>query len=144
MPNLRLPSGSPRLQFSLRTALACTALLAVGFAYLLRQDRKRLQQIADIERAGGTVTFDDSIPSLFPSARLTGVSIPYSSVDSVDTSRLTLFANLTELSMTDGDITLADGTQLHFRVLQTKLKPGDEPRGFFSRVETISTPEPSN
>ncbi|TWU44633.1 hypothetical protein Poly51_59020 [Rubripirellula tenax] len=119
--------------------MICVLFSALGFAYALREDAKRRELIAEIENAGGFVTFDDSTTSLFRTTRVSGVSIPYSSVSSVDTSRLNLFANLSDLSMTDGDVTTADGGQLHFRVLQHKLAPGDEPDGFFSRVKSVST-----
>ena len=131
-----------RLQFSLRSVLAITLVFVLYFAYQLHLETKRRQQIQEIERAGGHVTYDDTISSLFPTSRLTGISFPCSAASTLDTSRFRLFANLCELTVTDGCVTDPDNlSTFKFGALRHPMKPGDDPSEFLSELKSVMIDE---
>lgn len=89
------------LQFSLRTTLVITLLVAVYLAYLMQMEAKRSQLVREIEAAGGNITFDDSLYSVFSSERITEVSLPHARIHEIGAGRLTVLPNLATLSLTN-------------------------------------------
>ncbi len=89
------------LQFSLRTTLVVTLFVAVYVAYLIQLEAKRSRLVREIEAAGGNVTFDDSLYSVFSSERITEVSLPHARIHEIRAARLTALPNLATLSLTD-------------------------------------------
>lgn len=81
--------------------LVVTLLVAVYLAYLMQMEAKRSQLVREIEAAGGNVTFDESLYSVFSSERITEVSLPHARIQEIGASRLTALPNLATLSLTD-------------------------------------------
>lgn len=90
-----------RLQFSLRTTLMVTLIVAVYLTYLMQMEAKRNQLVREIESAGGNVTFDESLYSVFSSERITEVSLPHARIQEIGAGRLTALPKLATLSLTD-------------------------------------------
>lgn len=109
---MRRQYRSFRPQFSLRTSLVCTLLVASGLAYIVRQDQIRRQLIADLEDVGGSVKYDDSIFAIFQSSQVCEVTIPYPKFSKIETSQLKSFSSLTAVNLTDVTISLDDGLKL--------------------------------
>lgn len=110
------------LQFSLRTTFVLTLLAAVYISYLVQLDSNRKRLVQEIEAAGGNVTVDDTLFSIFSTERITAVSLPYDSIHEIGACRLLVLPKLTTLSLTDVEMTSNDGTQLQTSELKlTKL-----------------------
>lgn len=121
---LNRPRRSSLLRFSLRTAIIGTLIAALGFAYVARQDAQRRRLIADIEAAGGSVKFDNSIFAFFQSARVSEVKIPHARVSDVGMPRLKSLSHLSELTLTDFDGGIPDGPR--FKASEIRIFPVTE------------------
>ena len=126
--------GLFRLQFSLRAILVVTSLMAMYFAHAARQDAERRLLITEIEDVGGTVKIDETLGfTLFQSARVTDVNLPYSSVGQIKESRLKAFANLSSLGLLDFKTRTAEAsiqaTELRFTTITDEMldRLGAEP-----------------
>ena len=104
--------GWKRLQFSLRAILILTMLFAVYISYLVRQEANRNQLVREIENAGGNVTIDKSLFSIFPTERITDVTVAHGRIKEIGASRLKTLPKLTTLSLTDVDMVNDDGLRI--------------------------------
>ncbi|MEL6108418.1 MAG: hypothetical protein AAFU85_20520 [Planctomycetota bacterium] len=86
----------PRLsRFSLRTALILIFVAAAYFSYVLHLEASRRQLIEEIEAAGGSVVYDQSVRwTLFHSQRVAFVQIPWDTPVELYEERLHEFPHL--------------------------------------------------
>lgn len=87
-------------------------LFAVYISYLVRQEANRNQLVREIENAGGNVTIDKSLFSIFPTERITDVTVAHGRIKEIGASRLKTLPKLTTLSLTDVDMVNDDGLRI--------------------------------
>lgn len=113
-------------RFSVRTAFAVTASIAVFFAHIAHRENIRRQLISEIEESGGSVKIDDSLHfAPFKSERVTAVTIPHSALAKIGAHRLTALPNLATLTLQSVDVTDSDvqfeATEVRFANVSSSL-----------------------
>lgn len=104
-----------KIRFRIRTLLALTALVAIGFTYYVRVERPRLRLIAELERNGGRIVYSDwSIRRPWLGSRVEFVSVPLYGYDNIDTDVMLDLPHLTRFGVEDRTIRTGSGQTITY------------------------------